>query len=142
MNTLAILLLLSSAAASANTKRIARAHAQEMADAFVQGNFGRVADFTHPRLIQGMGGRGRMIEVFGAAASSSFPSLVRGSRSRSTRRRCWFPTLRTTRGRSRTLRQQSSPSNARIGTWLKVCMPRARYRHKQAGGVRPLAWVC
>lgn len=62
-NVIAILVLAASASIPPNAGRVARAQAQKAADALVRGDFALVVTLTHARVVQGMGGRERMIET-------------------------------------------------------------------------------
>src|SRR5688500_15188216 len=44
-------------------QKSAKAKAEEIQSALVKGDFGKVADLTHPRVIEGLGGREKMLDV-------------------------------------------------------------------------------
>lgn len=47
----------------ATIQKSAKAGAEEIQSALVKGDYATVADLTHPRIVEGMGGREKMLEV-------------------------------------------------------------------------------
>jgi len=69
MHVIALLIAIISSSVPAKVKNSARAQAREVTDALVRGDFERVVELTHPRIVVGIGGREPMIQALGAGFS-------------------------------------------------------------------------
>ena len=63
---------------SAATPEQVRAKAQECADAMLKGDYAKVVDLTHPKLVAGVGGRQKMIDILaeGVAQAKAHQSAL------------------------------------------------------------------